>query len=64
MAGRRYSQEFDDEAVKLVVENGTGVRTAAARCCSLSVRWRHGVVPWPAGRRRGRIRSRNGVEVT
>ena len=26
MAGRRYSQEFDDEAVKLVVENGTGVR--------------------------------------
>ena len=40
MAGRRYSEECDDEAVKLVVENGTGVRTAAARCCSLSARRR------------------------
>jgi len=29
MAGKRYSTEFKAEAVKLVVETGTAVRTAA-----------------------------------
>ena len=29
MGARRYSQEFKDEAVKLVLENGTAVRQAA-----------------------------------
>ena len=29
MGAKRYSQEFKDEAVKLVLENGTAVRQAA-----------------------------------